>query len=148
MRTQFSTPSDRFWSKVAKCDGCWIWGAAQTDQGYGSFRVDGRSVAAHRWAYVEARGPVPEGLELDHLCRNRSCVRPDHLEAVTHVENVRRGRAGWNSATKMHCPRGHPYTGANLMLSRGSRLCRTCQREHNRLWAKARRDSEREARAT
>ena len=73
---------------------CWLWTGALSDRGYGAFRIGGRSgktVRAHRWAFEDANGPIPEGLEPDHLCRVRACVRPDHQEAVTHRENLRRG---------------------------------------------------------
>lgn len=89
------TPQEQFWAKVAVSDGCWTWTAATDRDGYGKFtdHSNGRRMHAHRFAYELLVGEVPEGLELDHLCRNRACVRPDHLEPVTHLENVRRSRA-------------------------------------------------------
>lgn len=83
--------ADRFWSKVSKSDGCWRWTGARHSDGYGSFRAGDRSMLAHVFSWEAARGPVAAGLELDHVCRNRACVRPDHLEPVTHVVNVNRG---------------------------------------------------------
>lgn len=83
--------ADRFWSKVEKTDGCWNWTGALNGDGYGSFRVGAGTVKAHGFTWELANGPVPAGLELDHVCRNRACVRPDHLEAVTHIVNVHRG---------------------------------------------------------
>jgi hypothetical protein len=82
----------RFWSKVDRSGDCWLWTGQKTRavDGYGRFRFEGRQVMAYRWSYEQENGPVPEGLELDHLCRTRLCVRPDHLEAVTPSENVRR----------------------------------------------------------
>ncbi|MFF1336357.1 HNH endonuclease signature motif containing protein [Streptomyces sp. NPDC058290] len=83
---------------------------------------------AHRWAYRDSRGDIPDGLELDHLCRHPACVRPDHLDPVTHAENVRRGRAGINSAVKTHCPAGHAFDEANTRVRNGKRECRACGR--------------------
>ena len=82
--------SARFWTKVDKTETCWLWTPPLDDSGYGKFSVSGKKVGAHRWAYEEINGAIPDGLQIDHLCRVRNCVRPDHLEAVTHLENVRR----------------------------------------------------------
>jgi hypothetical protein len=139
------TAEERFWPKVDKTDTCWLWTARKTRQGYGEFAVgiapDGTKLRmyAHRWAYEQHVGPMPEGLELDHLCKQRACVRPDHLEAVTHAENVRRGDApavaGAHERAKTHCPKGHPYSGDNLIIARnGGRLCRTCRRASSLRW--------------
>jgi hypothetical protein len=83
---------------------------------------------AHRWAYEYSIGPIPEHLELDHLCRSRNCVNPEHLEAVTHLENMGRGIS--HQKAKTHCPKGHPYSGENLYVapSNGKRYCRECTR--------------------
>lgn len=110
---------------VVRADGCWEWTAARNSYGYGLIKYQGKPWAAHRFAYEQLVGPIPEGKELDHLCRNRACVRPGHLEPVTHLENCLRG----GNRMKTHCPQGHPYSGANLHERRGVRLCRTCNRE-------------------
>jgi hypothetical protein len=81
----------RFWAKVEKTADCWFWRATRTRDGYGTFYFYGRSLSAHRWLYQQLIGPVPDGLVLDHLCRIRHCVNPQHLEPVTHRENVIRG---------------------------------------------------------
>ena len=83
----------RFWSKVSKGAACWEWRGALFPNGYGCFSLDGQSIGAHRFSYELAFGPIPSTLCLDHLCRNKKCVNPAHLEAVTVVENVRRGYA-------------------------------------------------------
>ncbi len=120
---------DRFWSKVNTDGVCWEWTAAHTPDGYGSFNVTKTSRwRSHRWAYEHLVGPIPDGLQLDHLCRNPPCVNPDHLEPVTNRENGARGAAGIYQKVKTHCPRGHPYSGDNLIVRKlGRRACRTCQ---------------------
>jgi hypothetical protein len=103
---------------------------------------------AHRFAYQMLVGPIPEGLTLDHLCRNTGCCNPEHLEAVTHRDNVLRGVSfAAVNAVKTECPRGHPYDSENTYIvpSTGGRLCRLCQRDHKRRWkAKARHRLEQE----
>lgn len=127
-RFQIVPAGSRFRAKVREVnDGCHEWGGHLNHNGYGTFWVDGRTVPAHRWAYEQVHGPVPEGLQIDHLCRNPRCVNPAHLEAVTGRENLLRGRTFQAAnAAKDACPKGHPYDGVN---SKGSRTCRTCDRE-------------------
>ncbi len=123
--------AERFWAKVEKTDGCWLWTAARQPSGYGRFGVSlGRTVFAHRLAYEMAHGAIPDGLELDHLCRNRGCVRPDHLEPVTHRENLLRGDGiPGRRARQTHCIHGHPFDAANTAIRRGCRECRACNTE-------------------
>lgn len=124
------TTAGRFWSKVEVTDGCWLWTGCQVQNGYGQFRFDGRTGLAHRWAYEHFVGPIPDGLDLDHLCRVRHCVNPAHLEPVTRAENLHRGKGnGFQlNAAKTHCAQGHPFSGHNLIIGKnGQRLCRACK---------------------
>lgn len=121
------TPEERFWRKVKRTDLCWLWQGAKNNEGYGTFWVAPHVVAPHRFAYELLVGAVPDGLELDHLCRVVSCVNPDHLEAVTHAENMRRAKV----ATRSHrCKRGHEFTSENTYVKPdGTRCCRICRRQ-------------------
>jgi HNH endonuclease len=141
------TLAERFWMKVDK-DGptpewepalgpCWLWTAATLKDGYGAFkqasgRSGGRQRKAHVVSWELAHGAVPEGLQLDHLCRVRHCIRPDHLEPVTGGENLLRSPITLNAvnAAKTHCPQGHEYAAGNTHVDkRGRRHCLTCARE-------------------
>lgn len=124
------TPTMRFWSSVVQLDECWDWAGTKLKSGYGAFYNGERTVTAHRWAYEYIRAEIPEGLHLDHLCRNRACVNPWHLDPVPPVVNVRRGRAGEVQRQKTHCPQGHEYTESNTYRSGGRRFCKTCRAAH------------------
>lgn len=122
-----------FWNHVDQDEsGCWLWTAATTPTGYGQFRFHDGSRAAHRLAYEQMVGPIPDGLELDHLCRVRNCVNPDHLEPVTHAENLRR-RVLVRKGGQFHCGfTEHPRTPENTRLKRRAggdvEQCLTCER--------------------
>lgn len=130
---------DRFWAKVTgrDVDRCWLWTAKIDDHGYGRFNLGGRAGGmhmAHRVAYELTRAEIPDGLQLDHLCRTRHCVNPWHLEPVTPKVNSERSTAGQVNAARQlaitHCPQGHPYDASNTRVkTNGARACRTCDRE-------------------
>ena len=114
-------------------DECWNWMGQCKPKRYGQFKSNGRTLLAHRTSYELFRGEIPEGLVIDHLCKNTFCVNPSHLDAVTQQENVNRSDDGIINKSKTHCPAGHEYSGYNLHIStRGHRLCRTCNRERGR----------------
>lgn len=123
---------ERFWSKVHRRfdHDCWGWSGVRSPSGYSRFdEASGPTVQAHRYAYELLVGPIPDGYQLDHLCRNRWCVNPAHLEPVTQRENLRRGE-GWSgvNAQKNACNYGHLFTPANTYTNYVGRRCRECQR--------------------
>ena len=132
--------AERFWRKVEITEACWNWTGSISGHRYASIcDANGKMQLAHRVVYEMLIGPIPEGLELDHLCRNTHCVNPDHLEPVTHQENVRRGLAAATVRARFrlmtHCPRGHPYDEVNTHTTpNGRRQCRECCRRNRREW--------------
>ena len=130
---------DRFWSKVDKSGNCWLWIGTIAPNGYAKFWADGTNRNAHRWIYEQEHGPIPAGLQIDHVCHNqdgnclggvtcshRRCVRLSHLELASLRENVTRG----GNTKKLHCPAGHPYNAVNTYYNTGPhpyRQCRICK---------------------
>lgn len=130
---------ERLWARIDKAapDGCWVWTGALNASGYGAVGRDSKVLRVHRVTYELLVGPIPDGLQLDHLCRNRACCNPEHLEPVTNRENWLRGQH--HTAVMLRdgvCKRGHQMTAENTRVrSDGSRCCREC----NRLMAAERR---------
>lgn len=132
----------RFLDKIRVDEfGCHVWTGALSEKGYALFQVNRTTKKAHRWLWTQVRGPLPPGLELDHTCRNRACVNLDHLEPVSHRENVLRGATlAAANAQKTHCPNGHSYTTV-VEGGRTRRRCETCARKAKRAYKKRQREA-------
>lgn len=133
---RWMTAEERFSARVRIPDDrtrCWEWTGSLGTYGYGHLNVNGRHVKAHRWSYERSVGPIPPGLQIDHLCRNRACVNPAHMEPVTTRENILRG-TGFSAinSRKTHCPKGHRYETEGRVRARGDRECRECDRTRHR----------------
>ena len=135
---------DRFWQSIIVVENCWEWAKKVSKQnGYAHMKVDGRDRLAHRWAYEHFRGPIPDGMQIDHLCRNRSCVNPEHMEVVSPYTNTARGFSP-SVVTKQigFCKRGHEMVGDNIGKRKdGRRWCKACvewnhekNRDHRRAY--------------
>lgn len=129
------TPAD-FWARTLPVEGgCWEWQGAIVAAGYGRCLTAETPFpgmySAHRVAYTIVKGTIPDGLAIDHLCRNRRCVNPDHLEAVTLAENIARGVQARNGHDATHCKNGHEYTPENTYWCWGGRRCKTCVKAYN-----------------
>lgn len=127
-----STLPLRFWRKLyADPSGCWLWQGTRNADGYGFCRIGGVRRGVHQWAYEAFKGAIPDGFELDHLCRNPGCANPLDLEAVTHRINVLRGDGPLAQlARSEYCEQGHPYDLLNTLYVRGHRRCRICRAEN------------------
>lgn len=143
-RTLDSASLDRFTAKITvESPGCWIWTASTNPQGYGVFRLGGKAVGAHRAAWALLVGSIPPGLEVDHLCRVRNCVNPDHMELVTQKVNMARGSVYVLMAARFaaitECKHGHPFTPENTGTHTGGRrYCKTCKKQRLREYEKRR----------
>lgn len=123
----------RFQLKIRARGDCYEWTGAKDKDGYGLFKAgEGVMVRAHRYAYSLAKGHLPTGAILDHLCRHVWCVRPTHLEVVSTQENIRRGETGKWQNRRTHCPQGHERTQTNTIIRGGKRACRLCIRIYRR----------------
>lgn len=125
-RPEFQHVADRINDRTDRSGECWLWTGSLHTDGYALTSFKGKTTGVHRLAYEAYVGPIPEGLEIDHLCRVRRCVNPAHLEAVTHKVNMQ--RRDYSPASKTHCKNGHPFDEANTRVRDGKRVCRTCRR--------------------
>jgi hypothetical protein len=129
---------DRVLNRVIVADGCWEWAGAHNRDGYGTAYTGTRPLGAHRVIYELLVGPIPEGLTIDHLCRNRGCVNPSHMEPVPKRVNLLRGvGVGALHAAKTHCVHGHPFDAENTRITSRGRVCRQCHRERERKYRSA-----------
>lgn len=139
-RTSSKTIDERFWEKVDKqsgADDCWLWLGHISKNGYGQITFNNKTYKAHRFSYQISVGEIPNGLQLDHLCRTRNCVNPAHLEPVEQAENIRRGISPTSiNAQKTHCHKGHEFTEENTYIKQGYRQCRKCKAEEAAIYYK------------
>jgi hypothetical protein len=129
----YCSPLEKFNFYVNKTAGCWYWNAYIDPDGYSSISIENKSRRASRVSYELFRGPIPKGMHIDHLCRNRECVNPDHLEAVTPKENLHRGLKGRMHVPVTQCKRGHPYAEHAIVNPKtGKKVCKICMNDARR----------------
>lgn len=117
--------------------GCWFWlgGMRDAKEGYGGFPYEGKTWRTHRLVYTLLRGPVAKELDIDHLCRNRICCNPEHLEPCTRKTNIHRGKGiAAKNLVKTHCSQGHAYTEENTYVWGNQRFCKTCHKKYGRAY--------------
>jgi HNH endonuclease len=126
---------ERLMKNVSVSSDCWVWMGATSSSGYGTMEVSGKTASVHRVSYELFKGEIPAGMVIDHICKNRICVNPDHLRVVTHKQNTleNSNASAAINAKKTHCVNGHPLEGDNLIVKKGkngneTRACRTCAR--------------------
>lgn len=129
-RTTKTNFSNRFWSKVSKTGECWLWIGSLNNNGYGQMRINTRSHLAHRLSYELTYGKISKGLVVNHLCEMPNCVNPKHLEAITQLENVHKGRASRSKPHKQraYCKNGHSMVPENVYIYKNNRACRECRK--------------------
>lgn len=144
------TTMARFWSRVEKTPTCWLWIGWKTMSGYGGIKIKGKQYRAHRISLNIHGIETPEGLHVDHKCRVRRCVRPDHLRVVTRTVNVMENSEGVAAANvkKTHCPQGHEYRGSNLYVHHRARYCVACCRARTAEWRRRKLDAAKVPNAT
>lgn len=161
--TKPGTPLEiRFWQKVKKTETCWLWTGSTYVTGYGQIRDNKKLIRAHRLSYMWAYGDIPDGIEIDHKCHNedskclggwncvhRKCVNPNHLEATSKQENIKRGKCGEQHSRKTHCPQGHEYNLENTILETYKetfirRHCRICNNDRTKKRQREKRLKERQ----
>lgn len=142
LETKWCRPPKSPWQfKVALKTNCWEWQRTKKAAGYGHMGLKGKYMNAHRYFYQRLVGPIKPGLQIDHLCRNRGCVNPEHMETVTPKVNVLRSNSLFAiNARKTECPKGHEYSYLNTYVHDGKRHCRTCIKHSWRARLKIRRD--------